>query len=86
MKSIYLVPALVGALFVSTAAMAGEFGNYCAMNLAQGQKVKTDCSVSTVIGGKEFCFYDTAAKENFMKDPEVLLAKASGFYQTFGES
>ena len=86
MKAIYLVPALAGALLFSTAAMAGEFGNYCAMNLAQGKKVATDCSINAMIGGKEYCFFNTAAKENFMKDSKVLLAKASDFYQTFGDT
>ena len=86
MKAIYLVPALATALVFSTAAMAGEFGNYCAMNLAQGKKVETDCSINAMIGGKEYCFFNTAAKESFMKDPKVLLAKASDFYQTFGET
>jgi hypothetical protein len=86
MKAIYLVPALATALLFSTAAMAGEFGNYCAMNLSEGKKVETDCSINAMMGGKEYCFFNPVAKENFMKDSEVLLAKASGFYQTFGES
>ena len=86
MKAIYLVPVLATALLFSTTAMAGEFWNYCAMNLAEGKKVKTDCSVNTMIGGKEYCFFNTAAKTKFMKDSEALLAKASDFYQTFGES
>ena len=68
MKSIYLVPALAGALLFSTAAMAGEFGNYCAMNLAQGKKVQTDCSINTMIGGKEYCFFDTAAVRETIAD------------------
>jgi hypothetical protein len=86
MKATLFVPALATALLFSTAAMAGEFGNYCAMNLAEGKKVKTDCSINAMIGGKEYCFFDTAAKTKFMKEPKVLLAKASDFYQTFGES
>jgi len=85
MKAIYLVPAFAGALLMSTAAMAvtGEFGNMCALNLAQGKKVDTNCSVNGEIGGKTYCFISEAAKTTFMKDPQTNIAKASDFYKSF---
>jgi hypothetical protein len=47
--------AALAALFASTLAVpaaAGEFDDQCAMGLASGQTVKTDCSVNTVYKGK----------------------------------
>lgn len=83
MKAIYLVPALAGALLFSTAAVAatGEYGNMCAMGLALGKKVDTDCSISGVIGGKTYCFGNQEAKTMFMKNPDANLAKAQSFYK-----
>jgi YHS domain-containing protein len=77
----YFVPALACAmLFASSgaalAAVAGEFGNYCAMGLVNGQKKLTDCSISEKIDGKTYCFGNTAAKTEFMKDPAANVAKA----------
>ena len=84
MKSIYLVPALAGALLFSTAAMAGtgEYGNMCAMGLAMGKKIDTNCTINGTIGGKKYCFGSEEAKATFMKDPEGNLAKASDFYKS----
>lgn len=58
------------------AAVAGEFGNYCAMGLVGGQKKLTDCSISEKIGKKTYCFGNNAAKTEFMKDPEANITKA----------
>ncbi len=82
MKTIYLVPALAGALVFSTAAVAatGEYGDMCAMGLALEKKVETDCSINGVIGGKTYCFGNQQAKTLFMKDPEGNLAKAQAYY------
>jgi len=82
MKTIYLVPALAGALLFSTAAMAatGAYDNMCAMGLALGDKVQTDCSISGEIGGQTYCFGNEQAKTLFMKDPKGNLAKANSFY------
>lgn len=85
MKAIYLIPALAGALLLSTPAMAGtgEYGDMCAMGLALGKKMETDCSINGMIGGKTYCFGSEEAKTTFMKDPEGNLAKASDFYASF---
>jgi YHS domain-containing protein len=81
MLKTYLASALAGAALLgygtgALAAVAGEFGNYCAMGLVDGQKKLTDCSISQKIDGKTYCFGSTAAKESFMKDPEGNIAKA----------
>jgi len=83
MKTIYLVPALAGALVFSTAAVAatGEYDNMCAMGLALEKKVETDCSVNAEIGGKTYCFGNEQAKTLFMKDPQGNVAKAETFYK-----
>lgn len=61
---------------VAIAAVAGEFGNYCAMGLTQGERKLTDCSTSAKVDGKTYCFGNTAAKEAFLKDPQGNIAKA----------
>ena len=76
---------LLRALFLlgmATAAMAatGEFGNRCAMGLAMGKDIPTDCSVSAPIGGKTYCFIDKVAMFEFQKDPPGNLAKAQANY------
>ena len=81
MKKAYLVAALAGAALLGfntglLAALAGEFGNYCAMGLVNGEKKLTDCSISQKIDGKTHCFGNNAAKEAFLKDPQANIAKA----------
>lgn len=81
MTKAYLVAALAGAAMLglntgALAAVAGEFGNYCAMGLVGGAKKLTDCSISEKIDGKTYCFGNNAAKEEFMKDPAGNIAKA----------
>ena len=81
MLKAYFASALTGAAMVVTAtiaiaAVAGEYGNYCAMGLTMGEKKLTDCSISQKIDGKTYCFGNTAAKEAFLKDPQGNIAKA----------
>ena len=78
----YVISAVAGAalLGMSTAALAGEFDNMCAMGLALGQDVATDCSISSDIGGSTYCFGNEQAKTDFMKDAEGNLAKAQAYY------
>lgn len=83
MKAMHFIPALAGALLFSTAAMAGEFDNLCAMNLVNGKKVQTDCAINGLVGGKTYCFISKSAKTTFMKNPKSNVAKASDFYQSF---
>ena len=80
----YVMPAIAGAFLFSlaTAALAttGEFGNRCAMSLVNGKDTPTDCSISELYGGKNYCFGDQAAHDLFMKAPAENLAKAQANY------
>ncbi len=81
MMRAFVVSALAGAAMLgmshaAVAAVAGEFGNYCAMGLIKGAKKITDCSISEKIDGKTYCFGNNAAKEEFMKDPQANIVKA----------
>lgn len=81
MLKAYLASALAGAAMacaatVAIAAVAGEFGNYCAMGLTMGEKKLTDCSISQEVDGRTYCFGNNSAKEAFMKDPQANIAKA----------
>ena len=62
------------------AAPKGEFDDSCAMGLASGQVVKTDCSVNwTAPDGKVYCFSTEASKEAFLKNPDENIQKAKEF-------
>ena len=82
----YISYALAGTFFLSmvTAALAvtGEYDNKCAMGLAGGKDIKTDCSVNTQIQGKTYCFGSQSALTQFMADPSGNLAKAQANYTT----
>jgi YHS domain-containing protein len=63
------------------AAPKGEFDDSCAMGLASGQVVKTDCSVNwTAPDGKVYCFSTEASKEAFLKNPDENIQKAAEFF------
>ena len=62
----YITSAIAGALLlglgtVAIAATTGEYSNYCAMGLAKGQKISTDCSIHGQLEGKTYCFGNQAA-------------------------
>ncbi|HEU0016938.1 MAG TPA: hypothetical protein VFQ31_01055, partial [Methyloceanibacter sp.] len=64
----------------SPAPAKGEFDNSCAMGLADGQTVKTDCSVNwTAPDGKVYCFSSENSKATFLKNAEANLKKAQDF-------
>lgn len=87
------LPALLaGALIIGvpTAALAmddhgdakGEFDDSCAMGLADGQMVQTDCSINwTGEDGKVYCFSSENSKATFLKDPKGNIAKAKKFLE-----
>ena len=55
-----------------------EFGGQCAMSLAEGQQVATNCSVKWAApDGKTYCFGDEDAKQRFLKDPDGNLERAA---------
>ncbi len=76
-----IVAALLG--LSSLAFAAEEFNKECAMGLALGQRIATDCSVSWTNpdDGKTYCFSSEASKDMFMQAPAVNLRKA---YDQFG--
>ncbi|MGH6866014.1 MAG: hypothetical protein ACREDO_07580, partial [Methyloceanibacter sp.] len=77
--SLTVVLAAIASLALGSAAIAAvasEFGNYCAMGLVKGDKKITDCSISSKIEGKTYCFGSTSAEEEFMEDPAGHIAKA----------
>lgn len=83
MRTLYLATAMAGALLFATAATAattGEYDNMCAMGMALGKDVATDCSVNAEVDGKTYCFGNEDAKTLFLKDPEANLAKAETYY------
>ena len=58
---------------------AGEYGNRCALGMANENDVKTDCSVSEDIDGKTYCFGDEDAKAAFMEDAAANVEKADAY-------
>lgn len=61
-------------------AFQGEFESYCVMGLAEGKRIKTDCSVNMVFDGKTYCFRTEDAKIVFNKDPKRNLERAKDHY------
>jgi YHS domain-containing protein len=86
MKRRYVTSALAGAFVLGLAtaglAAAGQFDNMCAMGLATGKSIQTDCSINGQVEGKTYCFGSEAAKTEFMKDPKGNLAKAQSTYSS----
>jgi YHS domain-containing protein len=65
----------------SAASVSGEFGNSCAMGLARGEQIDTDCSINwKAANGKVYCFGSEESREAFLKDPEENARKAGEFY------
>jgi YHS domain-containing protein len=73
--------AAPAAATATQAAVNGQFDDYCAMGLAEGQTVKTDCSINwTAEDGKVYCFSSEASKETFLKNPTENIQKAREFF------
>ena len=79
LKSVVASAFLLG---IATAALAvtGEFNNMCTMGLATGKDIQTDCSISSQVQGKTYCFGSKEAMAEFMKNPNENLAKAQAYY------
>jgi YHS domain-containing protein len=68
---------------MSPAPVNGEFDDQCAMGLAEGQTVKTDCSVNWADSdGKVYCFSSEESKTAFLKNPEENIQKAREFIES----
>jgi YHS domain-containing protein len=57
-----------------------EFRKLCAMGLASGKEIQTDCSINMEIQGETYCFGSEDAMTQFMADPTDNLAKAQAYY------
>lgn len=68
---------------MSMAGTDGEFDDSCAMGLADGQKVQTDCKVHWIDpdDGKVYCFSSENSKAAFLKDPKGNIARAKKFLE-----
>jgi hypothetical protein len=82
LKGLVRATAVLVVLFALPAASARaaepEFGGQCAMGLAEGKRIKTDCTVNwTAPDGKLFCFGNEDSKATFLKDPEANIRKAN---------
>lgn len=54
-----------------------EFGGQCAMAMAEGRRVETDCKIQwTGPESRTFCFSNEDSKASFLKDPETNLRRA----------
>ena len=74
------LPLILALASPAPAPVKGEFDDQCAMGLASGQTVKTDCSVNwTDEDGHVYCFSSDASKEAFLKDPAGNIKKAKEF-------
>lgn len=79
--SIYIAPAIAAEMMpVTKIVVQGEFENQCVMGLAEGKRIKTDCSVNTVFEGKTYCFRTEDAKIAFNIDPKRNLERAKDHY------
>ena len=66
----------------AAAASDAEFDGECVMGLALGKDIKTDCSVSTVYDGKNYCFGNETARTLFLKKPDEFLLQAHVYYSS----
>ncbi len=77
-----LAPASAALAMDNHGGTKAEFDEGCAMGLADGQMVKTDCSVSwTAEDGKVYCFSSENSKSAFLKDPKANIALAKKFLE-----
>lgn len=73
--------AILGLLLGASSllfAAEPEFNKECAMGLAVGQHIPTDCSVNWTdpADGKTYCFSSSKSKDMFLQAPTVNLKKA----------
>jgi len=86
MTRAYLTSAIGTALLLGTTLMATasmyKYDAMCAMGLASGKTIQTNCEIYEEIAGMKYCFGSEEAKAAFMDKPEPNIAKAEKFYQT----
>ena len=78
-----LVFAVLLCLFSNVYATDPEFDGECPMALSEGKKVATNCSVFWVgPDDKLYCFFNQAAKEQFLQSPKENLTRAQTFWDS----
>jgi uncharacterized protein YjbI with pentapeptide repeats len=77
----FLKKCFFGLIFITGLCFGGEFGDHCTYSLSQGRLFKTQCLISTVNEGKTYCFSTEAGKDEFLDNPNEMIAKAKAFYE-----
>ena len=81
MKTCSLLFALLLTLFANAYAADPEYGGQCAMGMAEGHKVATNCSVLWVgPNDKVYCFFNEEARQKFLQAPKENLSRAQAFW------
>ncbi|MFL6582849.1 MAG: hypothetical protein ACJ8G2_19080 [Burkholderiales bacterium] len=82
MKLFSVLFVVLFALCSNAVAGEPEFGGQCAMGMAEGQKMQTDCSVLWLgPDDKIYCFVDQTAKQKFLQSPKDNLKRAQAFWE-----
>jgi YHS domain-containing protein len=76
------VSVLMFGLASAALAATGEYENMDAMALAHGNVVKTDCTISSQLDGKTYCFGSQTSMSQFMQHPKRNVRKAHAAYQS----
>lgn len=77
-----LVFAVLLCLFSNVYAADPEFDGECPMGLSEGNHLATNCSVFWVgPDDKLYCFFNQAAKKNFLQSPKENLTRAQTFWE-----
>lgn len=78
LRSMVFLAALATTPIVPSRGAEPEFGGQCAMGLAEGKRIKTDCRVNWMApDGRLFCFGNEDSKAVFLKDPESNIRRAA---------
>jgi len=82
MKKLHTLTALT-ALLITLSASAAELGNNCTSSMSAGLMVQSDCTSSSMVNGKTYCFGSAESKAAFDKaeNKTEIIAKADAFYK-----
>ncbi len=69
-----------GSAAPTAGAAQPEFDGQCALGLAEGHSIATNCSITwTAKDGKRYCFSSEEAKKQFLEDPQGNISRALDF-------
>jgi hypothetical protein len=81
-----LAMTLVLSAWGASAALAEEakpeFEGDCVLGLALGHETKTDCSITTVVDDRTYCFENEQARTLFLKKPQEFIDRAAVYYMS----